>query len=102
MRKFPSRKELDEVLKELESHEGSSQLPPNASASERMKYQICEAIIIYRNKNNLTQRQLAESLSVDEAKVSKVLRYKIEEFTIDRLIRYAECLGIKYEFKLVA
>jgi predicted XRE-type DNA-binding protein len=102
MKKFPSRKEIESVLKEIEVDPGSSVLPPNASAKERLKFQLCEAIVIYFRRKRLTQRQLAEQLEVDEAKVSKVLHYKVEEFSIDRLINYAETLGIKYEFKLVA
>jgi len=41
-------------------------------------------------------------LDPNSVQVSKILRYQFTEFTIDRLLRYLEKLGIKYEFRRVA
>ena len=76
MKRFPPRKEIESVLKEIEADPGSSVLPPNASAKVRLKFQLCEAIVIYFKRKRLTQRQLAEQLKVDEAKVSEVQHYR--------------------------
>lgn len=43
----------------------------------------------FRVDHGLTQRQLAERLSVDEAIVSRVLSGDLSRFSIERLMKYA-------------
>ncbi len=88
MSKFPSEKELKEMRALLDKAPASKLLPKNASPVEKTKFSLCEKFVIYKNKNNLTQRALAEKIGIDEALMSKILHYSFEEFTTDRLIRY--------------
>ena len=86
--KFPPQEELDRVREELKDVEGSSLLAPDASDLERIKFEICKAFVKYVKKYQISQRDLAKELEVDESIVSKLLHYKIESFTVDRLVKY--------------
>jgi len=59
---------------------------------ERAKYQLCQLIGKYQREHGLLQKEIAEKLGVDESRISDILRRKIESFTLDRLISYAEKL----------
>lgn len=90
---FPNKEEIEKQLKKLENVEGSEMLPPDASLSDKVKYNVCREIIVYMRKNNLTQRQLSELLSTGEARVSEIVHYKIKKITLDKLLDHLEKLN---------
>ncbi len=90
---FPSKKEIERVLKKLENVEGTLALPENPTPLQKFRWDLCQNFIKYKRTHNLTQKQLAEILGVDEPKVSKILRHRIEEFSTDRLITLYEKLN---------
>ena len=100
MTTFPSRNQIKKMLKKLEKVEGSHGLPPNADASDRFKYELCRRILIFKKDHNLTQREVAKLLGIDEARVSEILHYHIDKFSLDRLTQYNEVLYPKIEFKV--
>jgi predicted XRE-type DNA-binding protein len=100
MVKYPSKQLLQEVRQQLESGPSSRPLPANASTIDRFKYRICEQFVIYKNNSHVTQRKLAELIGLDEAIMSKILHYNIEEFTIDRLLKHLTVLHPKMTVKL--
>lgn len=83
---FPKKTELEEALEKLENSEGSISLRNDASPLERFRFDLCQKFIRFKIEHHLKQKDLASVLGVDEAKVSKILRYRIEEFSTDRLI----------------
>lgn len=95
---WPSRKEINKVLKELENVEPGYGLPEDASVADKFKYSLCQEFIGYYNRNKLTQVELARILEVDPARVSEILKRKIWLFTADRLIDLLE--KIKPKLKL--
>lgn len=88
MAKFPSEEELEVVRKELDQGPASRPLPKDASSVDRAKYRLCEKFVIYKNSHNLSQKEVAQRIGIDEALMSKILRYHFDEFTADRLINY--------------
>ena len=98
--KFPSKSELTAVRKQLNRGMASELLPPNASPVERTKYKLCEKFVIYKREQGLSQKELAETLEIDEALVSKILHYHIKEFTTDRFIKYLAKLYPAIEVKV--
>ncbi len=102
--KWPKREEIAKVLKKLDENPDlySRAVPKDAPVVDLMKRDICASFIVYKREHDFTQRELAQKLEIGEALISKLLRYHFDEFTLDRLIRYAEILGIKFEFKRVA
>ena len=89
---FPSQKEIKRVLAELEHVEGTRMLHPNASLVDKFKFDICACFIVYKRENDISQKELAEKLNLDPALMSKILRYRFDDFTIDRLVRLLEIL----------
>lgn len=83
---FPDRNEISKVLKKLEKAEGTLALSSKATALEKLRWDICQRFIAYKVSHNLTQKEIAEKLGIDEAKISKIMRHRIDEFSTDRLI----------------
>lgn len=100
MVKFPSDKELKEARKALAKGIATKPLPKGASPVDKAKYKICEYFVIYKNDHRLSQRELAEKIKIDEALMSKILHYSIDEFTTDRLIRYLSVLYPKVHVEI--
>lgn len=89
-KKFPEPKRLEKVYKNLSRSSvlGSSILPENATTVDQAKYKACEMIVRYRSICQMKQKELAEFLGIDESRMSEILHYKIELFTLERLIGY--------------
>lgn len=85
--KFPNEKQLAKMRKKLDKTEGSLVLPADASPLEKFRYDICRQFVIYQRDHNLKCKELAKIVGVDESIMSKVLRYRNERFTTDKLIQ---------------
>ena len=88
-----------EKLSDMNYTGGNLALPADATEVDRAKYQICQLIAKYQREHQLLQKDIAEKIGVDESRISDLLRGKIETFTLDRLLGYAEKLhpGIKVQ-----
>jgi predicted XRE-type DNA-binding protein len=100
MNKWPSKKDLDQVKKRLRKTLPSKPLLRNASNVDRIRYNLCEKFVIYKNSQKITQRELAAKIGINEALMSKILHYHFEEFTIDRLLRYLSEIYPDVELKV--
>jgi predicted XRE-type DNA-binding protein len=98
--KFPSDAELNEVRERLSKGPASKVLSRDASPIDRAKYAICQELVIYKNKHSLTQRELAEKVGENESLISKVVHYNVEEFTIDRLLKFLSAVVPNAEIKI--
>lgn len=98
--RFPSEKELNEIRELLSKGPASKVLSKNASPIEKTKYLICQKIVEYKNTHKLSQRELAEKLKENESIISKVVHYHIEEFTVDRLLKFLHALYPRVEIDL--
>ena len=83
---FPSKAELKKVVKKLSKAEGSLAISDDASPLEKFRFDLCQKFIKFKLQNEINQKEIVSMLGVDEAKVSKILRHRIEEFSTDRLI----------------
>lgn len=102
--RYPEVKDLSEILNKLSSDDvvGSTVIPKNASESDKIKYKLCRKILEYKLSNNLTQKELAEKIGLDEPETSRVLHYKIERYSIERLLGYATELYPKLTLDILA
>ncbi len=98
--KFPSEKQLAKIRKKLDKSEGSLVLPPKASPLEKFRYEICRQFVIYQREHNLKCKELAKIVGVDESIMSKVLRYRSERFTTDKLIQMLSKIHPKHNLEL--
>lgn len=89
---FPSQKQLKEMRAKLEKAEPSRTLPENASTVERTKYKICEKFVRHLLDTKTSQAELARQLHMDPARLNEIVKYRIDLFTIDKLLEFAEIL----------
>jgi predicted XRE-type DNA-binding protein len=92
MAKFPSEKELKTIRKQMSKVKGSMGLSSDATPLERGKYEVCEQILAYMKKKKMSQRELAKALDAPETRVSEIVHYRIEKFTLDRLVIYLQMI----------
>lgn len=86
--KWPSEAQIKEMREKLSEAPASRPLPSDATPIDKIKHDICREFVVYKNSSRITQKALADKVGIDEALMSKILHYNIDEFTIDRLVRF--------------
>ena len=92
---FPDAKTLRRVrntLSSLKYQGGNESMPETATQVDRAKYTLCQLIAKYQREHGLLQKEVAKKIGADESRVSDLLRGKCDNFTLDRLIGYAQKL----------
>ncbi len=92
---MPDKKTLEKMRKKLENVAPSHGLPENASKSQLLKFELCKQFVIYLRKHEMSQKDLAKKLAVDPARINEIIKYRIDLFTVDRLLGYLEQLEPK-------
>lgn len=94
---FGEDKEIVEVCSKLSSlnyQGGTRALPKEANLLEKSKYNLCQKILVQQQKKKLSTEKLAEQIQLSIPETEDILHYRINKFTLDRLINYAEKLAI--------
>ncbi|RHZ36487.1 hypothetical protein [endosymbiont GvMRE of Glomus versiforme] len=98
-------KSFKEYLKEIEDPKNNREvnyaLPENPTVLQVAKFEICQEILGYKSKNNLTREQVAEKMGISKAETEDILFCHIEEFTLDRLVEYASKLLDPVQVKVI-
>lgn len=47
---------------------------------------------MYLNRTQMSQKELAEMLGIEPARVNEIVKYRIDLYTVDRLLGYLELL----------
>lgn len=97
---FPDEKTLTQMRKKLSKKSGTVVIAPNASKLEKFRWDLCQKFVQFKLKSKLSQRELADLMGIDEGKVSKILRHRIESFSTDRLISLYEKLDSSLKLKV--
>ncbi len=102
--RYPEENDLKEIFEKLSSDNviGSTVIPKNASEGDKIKYKLCGKIVEYKVAHNLSQKELAERIGLDEPETSRVLHYKIERYSIERLLGYAVLIYPKLTIEVLA
>ena len=69
--------------------------PEQALAKARLAAKIAAAI----EEEGLTQTKAAERLRTDQAKVSAIVRGRLDQFSTERLLQYAQLIGYDVEIR---
>ena len=102
---WPDEKDLVPIRERLSDPNytgGSLALDPDASETDRAKFQVCQMILGYQMEHDLLQKEVAERIGADESRTSEILRMRMASFTLDRLIGYAEKLMPKLRVHISA
>ncbi|WP_413561581.1 XRE family transcriptional regulator [Bdellovibrio sp. HCB209] len=97
---MPNRAEIRKVLKKLEKSEGTLALPENPTPLEKFRHDIQQKFVRYILKTKITQREMAVLLEIDEGKMSKILRHRLDDFSTDRLISLYEKINPNLKIKV--
>lgn len=89
---MPPKKDLDKIRRKLEKVEPTRGLPPDASKADRLKYELCKQFVVYLKREKTSQKDLAEKLGMEPARLNEIVKYRIDLFTVDRLLGYLELL----------
>ena|ERR1044072_8805867 len=96
--KYPqSDREIIAELSDPNYEGGSLALPENPTSLEVAKYKICQSIVAYALNKKFSLEKLAQQVQLSKAETKRMLNYRIDEFTLDRLIVYASKLGIEIQ-----
>ena len=97
---FPDEKKIKKMRTILEKAEPSRSLPRNASVADQVKYKICEKFSAYILDKNISQAELARQIDVDPSRINEIVKYRIDLFTIDKLVDFAERLDPKFKLEV--
>lgn len=75
-------------------------LPEDASVVEVIKYKLCCEFVKYLQEHELKQFELAEKLKIAKTDMSEILNYRVENYSIDRLVKLLESLNKKITIKI--
>lgn len=64
-------------------------LPAGATIDERMKYSLCKLFVRYVLKSKIKGSELAALLHLPRTRISDILNYKCESYSVDRLLVYS-------------
>ena len=99
---FPNEKKIKKIREELAKVEGSRMVSEEETPVDRLKYLICQKFVAYHLETGISQKELAIVIGIDEALVSKLLRNRIESFSLERLLRFLATIYPNYKIELVA
>ena len=83
---WPSEKEFKKIDRKIIKKTASKTLTAKSSAVDSTKHELCAQFIKYRAHEEISQRELALRLGVTDSRVSEILHYHYERFTIDKLL----------------
>jgi len=95
--------EYKKYLEELEDPNyqgGSWALPENPTPLEQAKYEICKKVVSYKRNSKLTTEEIAQKIQLSKAETEDILYYRIDYFTLDRLMDYTNKLFSPCEVKI--
>ena len=72
----------------------------NLSDEDMLKVQIARAINNTIERRGLTQTEAAKIIKTDQAKVSALLRGRLETFSVARLFKYLVALGRDIDIRI--
>ena len=85
---YPSEETLRKMDRKLAKVKGSAGLPPDASQVDVLKHELCAQFVRYHREHEVSQRELAKTIGLSEARMSEILHYRHGRFTADHLLKY--------------
>ena len=85
---YPSEETLKKMDKNLAKVKGSAALPPGAGPVDIFKHELCAQFVRYHLEHEISQRELAKTIGLSEARMSEILHYRHGRFTADHLMKY--------------
>src|SRR6266480_4649369 len=99
---FPPKEEFERVVERTRKSDKRTNflLPPNATAAEKAKYNLCKVIAHYERENKFSEQELAKKLGIAHSQAEKILFCHINKLNLEELINWAEGLAVPLEMKI--
>src|SRR5947207_2131072 len=99
---FPPQEEFERVVERAKKSDKRTNflLPPNATAAEKAKYNLCKTIARYERENKLSEQELAKKLGITHPQTEKILFCHIDKLNLEELINFVEKLAMPLEMKI--
>ncbi len=97
---FPSEATLAKMRKKLAKMEGFLALDQDADELSRFRFSICQNLLKYAKKHDLSTTEMAEVLGITKADMSRIFNHRVERFTTDRLVRLYAIIKPHYKLKV--
>ena len=97
---LPPRKQIEEVLARITDDDYSMVLPEGASIVDKTKYELCKKFVKHLRVSGVSQADLARTLDIDRSRINWISKYRIEHFTIDKLLELWTKIDPKCELKV--
>lgn len=95
--KYVRPKDIEDILEQLNSLQqarGEIVIPGvNSPFSERLKFKLCQQILKFKMKRELTNSEMAKILSTNQTRISEICRSQYHLYTVDRLIDLVQILS---------
>ena len=99
--KWPSRKKIQKVIDIIHKEDlWTMGRPEHPTPLQQFRFDLQQKFALYIHRTKITQKEMAERLGVDETKVSKILRNRLDDFSTDRLITLYEKINPKVKLKV--
>ncbi len=87
---YPDQKRIFKVLDKIKSGKimATQLIDESASPIDKMKFNICQAILLFKREHDFSNLELAEIMDVGPAVVSRILHCQITKFKVDSLLGY--------------
>jgi predicted XRE-type DNA-binding protein len=87
---YPNQERIFKVLDKINAGKIKSTelIDKSASPIDKMKFNICQAILLFKREHNFSNLELSEILDVGPAVVSRITHCRIAKFKVDSLLNY--------------
>jgi predicted XRE-type DNA-binding protein len=97
---FPNVKELKRIRSKLKKSKGFLMLSPDADELAKFRFNICQELLKYAQKHNLTAVEMAKLLGITKADMSRIFNHRITRFSTDKLVRLYSKINPDYRLKV--
>jgi hypothetical protein len=99
---YPKRdKEIIDKISNPNYKAGNYILPKNASIEDKLKYEICQTILKYQQKNHISYQEISQQIGLSFAKTMDILKGRVNIFNLTELVNYFKKLFINKKNNLL-
>lgn len=85
---FPDEQTLNEIREKLKGVEGTKAFnKEDATPLETLRFEVCQALLRKAKSEGLTNQEMAKICEINEADISKVFHYRVDNFSTDKLMK---------------
>jgi predicted XRE-type DNA-binding protein len=100
---WPTEAQWKEAEARLENTLATRIIPfRDMTTLQKLKQSICAQFVKHIKKNKIKQKDLAETLGITESRMSEILHYHFDNYTVDRLLTLLIIIKPEAKFELIA